>query len=216
MSPTCSLSRNPFPTSCTYLFHPLHYRHRYCLRQSGWSTCVCHFRPPGFPAYVPPRRLVGPVFPVVVPKCLACLVLLTRSVMMRFPFLICVSLPPLSLLLPRLLTVMTKLPFRVLLLWSRVMVMLRFLSRTPVFLAFPPPPPLQLFALDLSFRLLADALSGMVNSDFLLLLRLSSSSPISILLPSHMNASTSLQNFHKRLIMQQGSTVPSCAHSFII
>jgi hypothetical protein len=48
------------------------------------------------------------------------------------------------------------------------MVMLRFLSLAPVFLAFPPP--LQLFALNLPCRLAADALSGIVNSDVLLLL----------------------------------------------
>jgi hypothetical protein len=54
------------------------------------------------------------------------------------------------------------------------MVMLRFLSRAPEFLAFPPPPPLLLFALNLPCRLAAaaDALSGMVNSDLLLLLLL--------------------------------------------
>jgi hypothetical protein len=53
-----------------------------------------------------------------------------------------------------------------------VMVMLRFFSRTPVFLAYPPPPPLLLFALNLHRRLAAaaDALSGMVNTDLLLLL----------------------------------------------
>jgi hypothetical protein len=47
------------------------------------------------------------------------------------------------LLLPRLRTVMMKFPFRVshtILLWFRAMVMLGFLSRTPVFLAIPPPP----------------------------------------------------------------------------
>jgi hypothetical protein len=45
-----------------------------------------------------------------------------------------------------------------------------FLSRAPVFLAFPPP--LLLFALNLPYRLAAaaNALSGMVNSDLLLLL----------------------------------------------
>jgi hypothetical protein len=60
------------------------------------------------------------------------------------------------------------------LLWFCVMLMLRFLSRTPVFLAFPPPPPLLLFALNLPCRLAAmvDALLGMVNSDLLLLLLL--------------------------------------------
>jgi hypothetical protein len=52
------------------------------------------------------------------------------------------------------------------------MVLLRFLSRAPVFLAFPPPPPLLLLALNLPCRLAAaaDALSGMVISDLLLLL----------------------------------------------
>jgi hypothetical protein len=56
------------------------------------------------------------------------------------------------------------------------MVMLRFLSRALVFLAFPPPPPLLSFALNLPYRLAAaaaaDALSGMVNSDLFLLLLL--------------------------------------------
>jgi hypothetical protein len=56
------------------------------------------------------------------------------------------------------------------LLWFCVMVMLRFRSHAPVFLAFPPPPPL-LFALNLPSRLaaIADALLGVVNSDVLLL-----------------------------------------------
>jgi hypothetical protein len=68
-----------------------------------------------------------------------------------------------------------KVPFRILhtlLFWFRVMVMLRFLSCAPVFLAFPPPPSLLLFALNLPCRLAAaaDALSSMVNSDLLLLL----------------------------------------------
>jgi hypothetical protein len=51
------------------------------------------------------------------------------------------------------------------------LVMLRFLSRAPVFLAFPPLPPLLLFALNLPCKLAAtaDALTGMVNSDLLLL-----------------------------------------------
>jgi hypothetical protein len=54
------------------------------------------------------------------------------------------------------------------------MVMLRFLSRAPAFLAFPLPPPLLLIALDLPYRVVAvaDALLGMVNSDLLLLLLL--------------------------------------------
>jgi hypothetical protein len=57
------------------------------------------------------------------------------------------------------------------LLWLRVRVMLRFLSRALVFLAFPPPPPLLLFAINLPCRLAtaADNLSGIVNSDLLLL-----------------------------------------------
>jgi hypothetical protein len=44
------------------------------------------------------------------------------------------------------------------LLWFCVMVMLRFLSCAPVFLAFPLPPPLLLFALNLPCRLAADFL----------------------------------------------------------
>jgi hypothetical protein len=50
--------------------------------------------------------------------------------------------------------------------------MLRFLSRVPVYLAFPPPPFLLLFALNLPRRLAAatDALSGMGYTDLLLLL----------------------------------------------
>jgi hypothetical protein len=53
-----------------------------------------------------------------------------------------------------------------------VVVMLQFLSRTPVLLAFPPPPPLLLFDLSLPQRLAApaDALSGMIHTDLLLLL----------------------------------------------
>jgi hypothetical protein len=79
------------------------------------------------------------------------------------------------LLLPRLPTVMMTFPFRVshtILLWFRVMVMLRFLSYALVLLAVPPPPPLLSFALSLPRRLAAaaDALSGMVNTDLLLLL----------------------------------------------
>jgi hypothetical protein len=92
-------------------------------------------------------------------------------------------LSPLSLLpillLPCLPTVLTKFSFCVshtVLLWFCVMVMLRFLSPAPVFLAFPPPPSLLLFALNLPCELaaLADALLGMVNSDLLLLLPLHS------------------------------------------
>jgi hypothetical protein len=49
-----ALFRDHFQTSCTYLSQPLQYRHRYYLRQSGWSSCVSHFCPPGLPGYVPP------------------------------------------------------------------------------------------------------------------------------------------------------------------
>jgi hypothetical protein len=77
------------------------------------------------------------------------------------------------LLLPHLPTVMIKLPLCIshpVLLWLRVMVMLRFLSRAPAFLASPP---LLLFALTLPCKLTAavDALSGS-NSHLLLLLLL--------------------------------------------
>jgi hypothetical protein len=94
--------------------------------------------------------------------------------MPRFTFLVCMALSPLSLLLlPRLPTVMTRFSLGVshtALLWFRVMVMPKFLSRAPVYLAFPPP--LLLFALDLPCRLaaVAHALLGMVNSVLLLLL----------------------------------------------
>jgi hypothetical protein len=79
------------------------------------------------------------------------------------------ALSPLNLLpmllLPRLPTVMTKFSFcdsHTAPLWCCVMVVLRFLSHAPVFLAFTPPPPLLLFALNLPCRLAAaaDALSG--------------------------------------------------------
>jgi hypothetical protein len=79
----------------------------------------------------------------------------------------CMSILPM-LLLPRLPTVMMKFPFRVshtVLLWFRVMVMLRFLSYAPVSLALPPPP-LPFYCAPCS--LVAHALSGMVNSYLLL------------------------------------------------
>jgi hypothetical protein len=61
-----------------------------------------------------PGRFLGPEFPVVVPRCL---VLLTTLAIMRFQFLVCLSLPPLGLhpvlLLPHLLTVPMTFPFRV-------------------------------------------------------------------------------------------------------
>jgi hypothetical protein len=120
-----------------------------------------------------PSRLLGPAGFVAVHRCL---VLPTRSAMTRFAFLVCMPLPPIGLLplllFPHLPTVMTMFSFGVshtVLLWFCTMMMLRFLSRAPAFLAFPPPPPLQLFALDLPCRLaaVADALLGMVNSDLL-------------------------------------------------
>jgi hypothetical protein len=54
------------------------------------------------------------------------------------------------------------------------MAMPRFLSHAPVFLAFPPPPPLLMPALNLPCKLAAtaDALLGMVYSDLFLLLLL--------------------------------------------
>jgi hypothetical protein len=80
---------------------------------------------------IPLSRFPGPAFPVVVPRCLACLVLPTRSGMMRFPFPVCLSPPPLCLLpvllLPHLLMVMMMFLFGVshaLLLGFRVMIML--------------------------------------------------------------------------------------------
>jgi hypothetical protein len=79
------------------------------------------------------------------------------------------------LLLPRLPTVMKKFPFcpsHPVLLWFRVMVMLRFLSRATMSFDFPHPPALQMFALNLPRRLAAgaDALSDMVDTDLLFLL----------------------------------------------
>jgi hypothetical protein len=76
------------------------------------------------------------------------------------------------LLFPSLPTVMPKFPFSgflTVLLWFGVMVMLRFLSSARVFLAFPSPPVVQLFALNLPCRLaaFADALSSVGNSNLL-------------------------------------------------
>jgi hypothetical protein len=130
----------------------------------------------GSPGFCPPSRLLGPAFPVVVTRYPLYLVLQTRSAMMRFPFLGCMSRPPLSLLSVLLpLRLMMKFPFSVshnALLWFRVTVMLRFISLAPVFLALPPPSPLVLFALNMPCRLeaAADALLGSFTSDLLLLL----------------------------------------------
>jgi hypothetical protein len=71
-------------------------------------------------------------------------------------------------------TVPMKFPFGVfhpVLLWFRVIVMMRFQSHTQDFLVFPPSLPLPLFALNLPRRLaaIADAFLGMVNIDWLLL-----------------------------------------------
>jgi hypothetical protein len=64
---------------------------------------------------------------------------------MRFPFLICTSLPLLGLLplllLPRLPTVMVMFPFHdahIILLWFHVTVTLRILPCAPAYLAFAP------------------------------------------------------------------------------
>jgi hypothetical protein len=37
----------------------------YCLRQSGWSPCLCHFRPHGFPCCVPPKSRISSCSPQV-------------------------------------------------------------------------------------------------------------------------------------------------------
>jgi hypothetical protein len=63
-------------------------------------------------------------------------------------------------LLPRLLAVMMKFPFHlshIILLWFHDVVMLRLLPCAPAFLAFAPPLPLRLFALNLTRRLAAAA-----------------------------------------------------------
>jgi hypothetical protein len=88
---SCSPSSDPFPTSSTYLFHPLHYRRCYYLRIRNLRLSL----PSSWvPRFCPPSLFLGPAFPVGVPRCLACLVLQTRSAMMRFPFLVCMSRPP--------------------------------------------------------------------------------------------------------------------------
>jgi hypothetical protein len=149
-----------------------------------WANMIELLQPYHKPRCLPAKRKVpgsflGPAFPVAVPRCLACLLLPTRTAMIRLPFLVCMLHPPLGLLpvllLPCLLTVMMKFLFRVshaVLHWFRVMVMLQFLSCAPAVLAALPPPPLLLFALDVPGRLAAsaDALSGMVNTHLLLLL----------------------------------------------
>jgi hypothetical protein len=96
---------------------------------------------------------------------------LTRSATMRFPFLVCMSLPPLHLLpmlqLHCLPTATIKFPFQVLctiLLWLCMVVMTRFLSSAQDFPVFTPSFTLPLFKRDQPRRLAAmtDALSGMV------------------------------------------------------
>jgi hypothetical protein len=47
----------------------------------------------------PPGCCLSPTFPVVVPRCLVCLALGTRSVMTRFPFLVYMPCPSRDLLL---------------------------------------------------------------------------------------------------------------------
>jgi hypothetical protein len=93
-----------------------------------------------------PGCFLSSAFSAGVPRCIACLVLPTRSAMNRFPFLVCMSLPRLHLLpvllLPHLLTVMAKVPFCV----SPpcpalvcVLVMPSFLSSAKAFLACTSP-----------------------------------------------------------------------------
>jgi hypothetical protein len=172
-----ALSCNSFPTSCTYLFHPLHYRHPYYLRQYGWSTCFCSFRLLGPPVESPqplPESRISCCSPQM--SCVSRSPDQVSDDEIPIPRL-CVTAPPgpSACAVATLLTVMMKFLFCVsqtVLLCFCVMVMLQFLSRTQVFLAFPPPPPLLLFALNLPRRLVADALSGMVNTDLLLLLRI--------------------------------------------
>jgi hypothetical protein len=146
---------------------------------SSWSTCVCHFRLPRFPSYVPPAAQVR----------LACCSPQVSSVSgtpdqisdgeVPIPLLRATSPPQPSARAAAPLPADSddEVPIP------------RFSHRTalvscygdaevalcaPEFLAFPPPPPLLLFALNLPCRLAAtaDALSGMVNSDLLLLLLL--------------------------------------------
>jgi hypothetical protein len=95
----------------------------------------------------PQCRCLDPSLPVAVPRCLACLVLRTWSVMMQSPFLVYMPLPSADLLLvlwpSHLQTVMTKFPFRIfqpVLLWFRVIVMLRLLFLALCFLVPPPLP----------------------------------------------------------------------------
>jgi hypothetical protein len=124
----------------------------------------------------PPSQFLGPAFLVVVPRCLACPGAPDQVSDDGIPFLVCMSLPPLGLLpvllpLPCLSTLMMKFPFHAsltVLLWFRALVMLRFLSCTQAFLALNPPLHILLFALNLPCRLAADALSGMLNTDLLL------------------------------------------------
>jgi hypothetical protein len=98
---------------------------------SSWVLPLC-----------PPGRFLGSAFPAVAPRCIAFLVLPTRSAMMRFPFLVCITSPPRPsavLLLPCLPTVMMNFTFRVfptVLLWFSVLVMLRCLSYAEAFSHF--------------------------------------------------------------------------------
>jgi hypothetical protein len=116
-----------------------------------------------------PASWLGPVFPVVAPRCFVYLVLPTRSAMMRFLCPVGMPLPLLgpcmAMVLPRLRTVMMKFPFRVsriVLLWRRVMVMLRFPSCARIF--FTPLSPLLFFACNLPCRLAATAMPSWVGS----------------------------------------------------
>jgi hypothetical protein len=103
---------------CRIIEHPLHYRHRHYLKQYGWFFCLSRPSSCWFPPLCRPDLFLGPAFPVVVPRCLACVMIPSRSAMMRIPFHVSYTV----------------------LLEFRVMVMLRFLPCAQVFLAFASPP----------------------------------------------------------------------------
>jgi hypothetical protein len=149
---SCCGPQTPLPHQTEWMFHlPL-------SLPPSWVLPLC-----------PPGCFPGPAFPVVVPRCPACLVLPTRSPMMGFPFLVCMSLFPhgllLVMLLPHLPTVMMKFPCHgshIVLLWFHV-VMLGFLSCAPTFLAAAPPLPL-LVRPRYTLQNATNAVSGMVNT----------------------------------------------------
>jgi hypothetical protein len=173
---SCCGPQIPLPHQTEWMFHlPL-------SLPPSWVLPLCQ-----------PSRFPGPAFPVVVPRCLACLVLPTRSPMMGFPFLVGMSLSPhgllLVMLLPHLPTVMMKFPCHcshIVMRWFRV-VMLRFLSCAPISLAVAPPLPL-LVRPQSTLQAATNAVSGMVNtvlvSTFFFLLRCL----VSLVLRPHLQA----------------------------